>query len=90
MFQSGKVYKNRYNDKYVFSALEDGKYLFKMEGDSMQYCRYGGKEGQMGLDDQDLGMFDPSGGPYVTIGTEVDGKPITHIRISSLGFVVEV
>ena len=90
MFSSGKVYKNRYNDKYVFSALEEGKYLFKMEGDSLNYCRYGGKEGQVGLDMQDLGMFDPSGGPYIALGTKVDGKPIVRIRESALGFVVEV
>ena len=90
MFQSGKVYKNRYNDKYVFSTLEEGKYLFKMEGDSMNYCRYIGKEGQTGIDRQDLGMFDPSGGPFIGLGTEVDGKPIKRIRESALGFVVEV
>ena len=90
MFSSGKVYKNRYNDKYVFSRLEEGKYLFKMEGDSMNHGRYGGKEGQMGIDRQDLGMFDPSGGPYVALGTLIDGKPIKRIRESALGFVVEV
>ena len=90
MFSSGKVYTNRYRDKYVFSALEEGKYLFKMEGDSLKYCRYGGKEGQDGIDRQDLGMFDPSGGPYVGLGTQIDGKPIKHIRESALGFVVEV
>ena len=90
MFGSSKVYTNRYGDKYVFSQLFENQYLFKMEGDSLNYCRYGGKEGQVGLDMQDLGMFDPSGGPYVALGTKVDGKPIIRIRESALGFVVEV
>jgi hypothetical protein len=37
----------------------------------MKYSRYGGKEGQDGIDMTDLGFFDPSGGPYVAIGSKI-------------------
>jgi hypothetical protein len=73
-----------------------------MEGDSMKYCRMGGKEGQEGIDPNDLGMFDPSGGPYVAIGSkifydEIQGSQkgdepliVEHIRTADKGFIVEV
>jgi hypothetical protein len=88
MFYSGKVYKNRYGVEYVFSKLFEDTYLFKMP--ELDYCRYGGKEGQEKMDLNDLGMFDPSGGPYVALGTVVDGREIVRIKSSALGFVVEV
>lgn len=93
--------KNRYGDEYHWEKLNDKEYKFVMEGDSMKYCRYGGKEGQQGLDPNDLGMFDPSGGPYVEVGggiywDEIKGaekqQPLTIQRIRSTeeGFIVEV
>ena len=33
--------------------------------------RLGGKEGQEGINFNDLGMFDPSGGPYVAVGSKI-------------------
>ena len=61
-----------------------------MTGNSLEYCRYGGKEGVEGIDANDLGMFDPSGGPYVSLGMEIDGKPITRLYNSESGFCAEV
>lgn len=90
MFISGKIYKNRYGDSYTFSILEDLRYLFVMSGDSMEYCRFGALDGQDRVDPQNLGMFDPSGGPYVSLGTEINGRKIVHIRESALGMVVTV
>ena len=63
--------KNRYGDEYHWEKLNDNEYKFVMEGDSLKYCRYGGKEGQEKLDPNDLGMFDPSGGPYVAVGSKI-------------------
>ena len=90
MFISNKKYTNRYRDQYWFEKVSPTKYKFVMEGTSMDYCRYGGKEGQEGLDTNDLGMFDPSGGPYICLGTKVDDKPVVKIASTDVGFVVEV
>ena len=79
MFEAGKVYKNRYNDEYTWVILSENEYQFRMTGDSMKYCRYGGREGVEGIDTSNLGMFDPSGGPFVGLGMEIDGKPITRL-----------
>jgi hypothetical protein len=82
--------KNRYGDEYHWEKLNDKEYKFVMEGESMDYCLYGGKEGQQEIDVNDLGMFDPSGGPYVAIGSLVEGKAIEHIRRAEEGFIVTV
>lgn len=90
MFRAEDTYVNRYGDEYYIKLIAENKYIFIMEGDSMKYCRYGGKEGEVGIDTSDLGMFDPSGGPYITLGTEIDGKPIIRISDTPEGFVMEV
>jgi len=79
MFKSDTEYTNRYNDNYEWVVENETTYRFQMSGDSMNYCRFGGREGDDGLDLTDLEMFDPSGGPYVCLGMEIDGKPITRI-----------
>lgn len=63
--------KNRYGDEYQYEKIGENEYKFVMEGDSMKYCRLGGKEGQEGIYYHDLGMFDPSGGPYVAVGSKI-------------------
>jgi len=88
MFKSNTEYTNRYNDKYKW-VPEDGAYRFEMSGDSMHYCRYGGKEGDTELDITDLEMFDPSGGPYVSLGDTIDDKPITKLSVTMDGIRAE-
>lgn len=90
MFESNEKYTNRNREEYWFEKVSDTTYRFVMEGDSMKYYRCGGKEGQDGIDPSDLGMFDPSGGPYIGLGTKVDGKRIVKIANTDKGFVVEV
>ena len=88
--------KNRYGDEYHWEKINDNEYKFVMQGTSMKYCRFGGKEGQDGIDLNDLGMFDPSGGPYVGIGyqlwdeKESTYKTVNHIRNTEDGFIVKV
>ena len=90
MFKSNIKYTNRYNDTYKWVAENETTYRFEMTGNSLEYCRYGGKEGVEGIDANDLGMFDPSGGPYVSLGMEIDGRPITRLYDSESGFCAEV
>jgi len=82
MFEAGKVYKNRYGDEYTWVILGENEYQFRMTGDSMEWCRYGGKEGDESVDTSNLGMFDPSGGPYVTLGMTINDKPITKLSVT--------
>jgi hypothetical protein len=94
--------KNRYGDEYHYEKISENQYKFVMEGDSIKYCRFGGKDGQEGIDMNDLGMFDPSGGPYVAVGSkvyfdEIQGgqkgdEPliVERIRSTDEGFIVEV
>jgi hypothetical protein len=95
--------KNRYGDEYHYEKIGENEYKFVMEGDSMKYCRFGGKHLQEHIDYDDLGMFDPSGGPYVAVGDKIywdeiadlqvpNQQPLTIERIRSTdeGIIVEV
>jgi hypothetical protein len=63
--------KNRYGVEYCFVKYDDNLYRFNMDEGSMNYMRYGGKEDQEGIDMNDLGFFDPSGGPFVSVGGKI-------------------
>lgn len=94
--------RNRYGDEYHYEKIGENEYKFVMSGTSMTYCRYGGKEGQESIDLNDLGMFDPSGGPYVQVGSKIfydeilggqkGDEPliVEHIRSVDESFVVTV
>ena len=69
--------KNRYGDEYSFVKVSDNTYM--IQGD-LKYWRYGGKEGQTGIDDTDLGFVDPSGGPFISIGYKIEGRTVNRIR----------
>ena len=63
--------KNRHGVEYTFVKYDDNLYRFNMSEEGMKYSRYGGKEGQDGIDRTDLGFFDPSGGPFVAVGSKI-------------------
>ena len=63
--------KNGYGVEYSFVKVENNLYRFDMDEESMKYMRMGGREGQNQIDMEDLGMFDPEGGPYVAVGGKI-------------------
>jgi hypothetical protein len=69
-------FKNRYGDEYWFKQLTEDTYA--VCGD-LKYWRYGGKEGQEGINELDLGFVDPSGGPFITAGYKINGRTVTQI-----------
>lgn len=85
-----KKYRNRYGDTYYYESVDDKTFKFVMEGDSMKWCRFGGIEGQQNIDMNDLGMFDPSGGPYVGIGVDLPIGTVKRIYRNEEHFMIEV
>lgn len=69
--------KNRYGDVYDF--VQVGESTYQIAG-NLKYWRFGGKEGQERIDFEDLGMADPSGGPFVELGMQLGGRKIVRIR----------
>ena len=69
--------KNRYGNEYRFEQIDTNVYTIK--GD-LDYWRFGGREGQDGIDKNDLGFVDPSGGPFISIGYLIEGRKVTRIR----------
>jgi hypothetical protein len=65
-----------------------------MDEEHIKYMRFGGKEDQDGIDMTDLGFFDPSGGPFVAVGSKIywdeiheatKQEPLTVTRIMDRG-----
>jgi len=80
--------KNRYGNEYHFEKIGDNEYTIK--GD-LSYWRFGGREGVEGVDMNNLGYVDPSGGPFISHGYEIEGRKVTNIASNSEGifFTVE-
>ena len=56
-------YTNRYNDVFTFEYNEKGNIQWS---GNFKYCRFGFNDNP-----NDITMVDPSGGPYITEGTDM-------------------
>lgn len=79
--------KNRYGDEYNFELVGDNTYTIV---GNLKYWRFGGREGQSGIDDTDLGFVDPSGGPFIEVGSSIEGRVIERIRLDGERILFEV
>jgi len=79
--------KNRHGNEYHFEKVDENVYT--IVGD-LDYWRYGGREGQPNIDWNDLGFVDPSGGPFIGLGSLIDGRKITRIRVENEKILFEV
>lgn len=70
--------KNRYGNRYNFEKISDN--LYTIVGD-LNYWRYGGREGQSEMNFNDLGFVDPSGGPFISLGYEIEGRKVVRIGV---------
>lgn len=73
------MHKNRYGHEYNFEPV--GPNTYKVVG-KLSYWRYGGIEGQDGITMDNLGFADPSGGPFLELGMQIEGREITRIRMT--------
>ena len=72
-----KKHYNRYNNCYWFEEIEPNKYEIK--GD-LDHWRFGGKKDTPGVDLEDLGFADPSGGPFISLGAKYLDREIININ----------
>lgn len=79
--------RNRYGDEYSFEKVSEN--VYKIVGE-LKYWRCGGREGQEQMDFTDLGFVDPSGGPFISVGSSIEGRKITRIRAIGETFLFEV
>ena len=78
------VRKNRYGDSYHWERLADEKYLFRMEGNSLDYCRVGGELVADGSTFTSIAFFDPSGGPFTQVGDIIEPELNEFKKISKI------
>ena len=72
--------KNRYGDEYRFQKLSENTYTIV---GNLKYWRYGGREGQQQMNMSDIGYVDPSGGPFISLGSFIDGRRVVRIRVEN-------
>ena len=82
--------KNRHGVEYHYEKVGDNTFKFVMKESGMQYMRVGGREGQNQIDMNDLGFFDPSGGPFVGIGSKIESGTVTRIMRTDEGIFAEI
>lgn len=70
--------RNRHGDEYDFVKVEQNTYTIT---GNLKYWRYGGQEGQDDVDYNNLGFVDPSGGPFIGIGSQIEGRRVVRIRM---------
>ncbi len=71
--------RNRNGEEYSFDRIDDNTYTIN---GNLSYWRFGGREGQQQMDFNDLGFVDPSGGPFISLGYIIEGRPVTNISVS--------
>jgi hypothetical protein len=79
--------RNRYGNEYWFA--DAGEKIFSVEGD-LDYWRFGGKEGEEGINESDLGFADPSGGPFLCSGFDTGSGTVKRIFVDNGKIMVEV
>ena len=70
----------------MFKKTGDNTYTIKGE---LEYWRFGGREG-VEMDMNNLGFVDPSGGPFISIGYEIEGRKVTNIASTKDGIIFTV
>jgi hypothetical protein len=78
---------SRYGDSRSFVPVSEN--IYKFEGKTL-YSRFGGKENTDTIDTNDLGFFDPDGGPFISPGYPIDGRKVVRIMSKEDGIYFEV
>lgn len=82
--------RNRHGVEYHYEKVSDNTFKFVMAEEDGMYMRVGGREGQDQIDMNDLGFFDPDGGPFVEIGSKIESGTVTRIMSTNEGILVEI
>jgi hypothetical protein len=78
---------SRYGDLRHFVPISNN--LYRLDGD-FKFCRMGGKEDQVDIDNNDLGFFDADGGPFISQGYPIGGKLVKRIYLDNDKIMLEV
>lgn len=78
---------NRYGEEYSFEPIREN--VFRFVGNT-KFCRFGGKENATGMENNDLGFFDPSGGPFISEGYKIGQFSVKRIFIEGSDVCFEV
>lgn len=79
--------KNRYGETYYFEQVDTDTYT--LTGD-YKYFRTGGLPDDNLIRNNDLGFFDPSGGPFISKGFLIDGRKVSRIYTEDNNFFFEL
>lgn len=76
---------NRYNTDTYLENIEGNKWLLKTKDkEGFNYMRVGFTDNSHNI----IEFIDPPGGPFMSIGKNIDNKKITNIEHEHSGFVI--
>jgi hypothetical protein len=78
---------SRYGDLRHFVPVSNN--LYRLDGE-FTFCRMGGKQDQIGIDNNDLGFFDADGGPFIQEGYPIGTKLVKRIYLDNDKIMLEV
>ena len=80
--------KNRHGSNFSFEEIYENVYKFI---GNTNFCRFGGKVNTEGIDELDLGFFDPPGGPFISVGHYyINNKKVIQISSTEEGILLKV
>lgn len=79
--------ENRYGENYSFQQVSENTWTLV---GNFKYYRTGGFNGDSLIHNNDLGFFDPAGGPFISKGFVINGKKVTKIYMKENNFYFEV
>ena len=73
-------YTNSYGDEYTFTLQDDGNIKWEQ---NVTYCRYG-----FDKDPNVITMIDPSGGPFISVGSTQMGMRVIGLEKMDTGYLI--
>jgi hypothetical protein len=78
---------SRYGDSRSFVPVSEN--IYKFEGKT-EFARFGGQEYAESVNMNDLGFFDPDGGPFISAGYPIGSRKVKRIMSKEDGIYFEV
>lgn len=79
--------ENRYGENYSFQQVNENTWTLV---GNFKYYRTGGFAGESLIRNNDIGFFDPSGGPFISKGFLIDARKVSRIYTEDNNFFFEL
>jgi len=79
-----KLY-NRYGDDVHLEPISENKYILKCSGEHVRV----GFDSDEDYKNHNYSFIDPPGGPFISVGKEIDGMKVSKIGVEDNEWIIE-